>query len=33
MAIFKFFFKVGLGFLALFFGLKSVAEVASKVKE
>lgn len=42
MAIFKFFLKIGLGFMALMFGLKSVfeagemtgaAEVASKVKE
>lgn len=42
MAIFKFFLKIGLGFMALLFGLKSVfeagemtgaAEVASKVKE
>lgn len=42
MAIFKFFLKIGLGFVALIFGLKSVFEagemtgaatVASKVKE
>lgn len=42
MAIFKFFLKIGLGFMALIFGLKSVFEagemtgaatVASKLKE
>lgn len=42
MAIFKFFLKIGLGFVALIFGLKSIfeagemtgaAEVGLKVKE